>query len=237
MTGYARPELLADPGWLAEHLEDPAVRVVDCDPPEAYQRAHIPGAVTVNHPMLPEPKRHLKDPANPDHVLPPSSMTSLMADLGVGNQTLVIAYDGDGARSATRLWWTLAYYGHTNVQVLNGGWGKWLAEGRPMTQAVPRVPQASFEARAAPDLLASCDYVKSRVEHLGAVILDVRSDAEWAGEDDRGNRRAGHIPGAVHLEWSSFVERDEPRVFKPAGALRSMLEAAGVTPEKEVLIH
>lgn len=236
-SGYARPELLADTEWLTEHLQDPNVRVVDCDNRDAYRRAHIPGAAHLSHPLLPEPKMYLKDPDNPVHVLPPDKFARVMGDLGIGNDSLVVAYDGFGGLYAARLWWALGYYGHTAVKVLNGGWGKWLAEGRPITNAGAHYPATSFAPRTRPDFLATCDDVLSCVEKEGVVILDVRSDEEWTGENTRGNRRGGRIPGAIHLEWLNFVTQDDLKTFKPAEELRALLTAAGVTPAKEVISH
>lgn len=236
-SNYARPELLADTEWLARHLDDPNLRVVDCDNRDAYRRAHIPGAVHLGHPMLPEPKMYLKDPDAPVHVLPAEKLALVMGDLGIGNDTLVVAYDGFGGLYAARLWWVLGLYGHTSVKVLNGGWRKWLAEGRPITNAEARISKASFTPRACPEFMATCDYLLGCVENPRAVILDVRSDAEWTGENPRGNARAGHIPGAVHLEWLNFITQDDLQTFRPVDELRTMLEAAGVTSAKEVVTH
>ena len=235
MAEYAHPELLVDTEWLAQHLDDPTVRVVDCDSPAVYSRAHIPGSLNLSHPLLPEPQHYLKDPDDPLHVLPPDKFARVMGELGIGDDTLVVAYDDYKGRYATRLWWALALYGHANVKVLNGGWSEWLAEGRPVTNAAVEYPQATFTPASAPEQLATCDYLLGCVGNPDAVILDVRSDEEWTGEDDRDNERSGHIPGAVHLEWEHFV--DERHLFKPADELQAMLAAAGVKPEAEVITH
>ena len=135
MAEYAHPELLVDTEWLAQHLDDPTVRIVDCDSPAVYGRAHIPGSLNLSHPMLPEPQHYLKDPGDPLHVLPPDKFARVMGELGIGDDTLVVAYDDYKGRHAARLWWALAFYGHANVKALNGGWSDWLAEGRPVTNA------------------------------------------------------------------------------------------------------
>ena len=237
MAEYAHPELLVETEWLAQHLDDPNLRIVDCDTRDAYRRAHIPGAVHLRHPMLPEPQMYLKDPNNRVHVLPPEEFAVVMGELGIGNETLVVAYDGSGGLYAARLWWALGFYGHTNVKVVNGGWGTWLAQERPITNRESRYPRASFTPSASPELMATCDYLVGCVDRPDVVILDVRSDGEWTGEDDRGNKRAGHIPGAVHLEWLNFLTRDHLQLFKPPDELRAMLESAGVKPESEVITH
>ena len=229
--GYAHPELLADTGWLQERLEEPGLRIIDCDPMEVYRRAHIRGAVgiPVNH--------YLKDAGDSVHVMPPDQFAELMGKLGVENDTTVVTYDASGGLHAARVWWVLNYYGHTDVKVLNGGWTKWFAEGRPSTWEAPQVAPTSYRPGANPDILCSLDYGKACVEKEGVVFLDVRSQGEWTGENSRSNSRSGRIPGAVHLEWLDLVTRDEPRVFKPAAELRAMLAEVGVPPEREVLTY
>jgi len=232
MTDYARPELLAESDWLQAHLSDPNLRVVDCESFDSYRRGHLPGAVGLHV------NPYIKDRANPIHVMPPDQFADLMGELGISNDTLVVCYDGNNSLTATRFWWCLLYYGHTNAKVLNGGWYKWIHESRPfeLGQGKP-VPRGSFQPRLDESCLCTLDYLKERYDKSDAVVLDVRSIDEYTGENDRGNKRAGHIPGAVHLEWLNFITSDARRVFKPADELRLMLAQAGVTPEKEVLIH
>jgi thiosulfate/3-mercaptopyruvate sulfurtransferase len=228
MTGYARSDILVDTAWLQQHLGDPDLRIVDCDLPDAYGRAHIPGAVN--------PADHYyKDPADRRFIAPPAEFAAMMAKLGIGNRTLVVGYDASGLRLAARLWWSLNYYGHTSVRILNGGWPHWLAEGRPVTMDRPRVAAAEFTP-GAPDaaLCASAEDVMSALTDRDRLVLDVRSDAEWEGREDRGNRRAGHMPGAVHREWSQNLEADG-HLFKPADQLRAEFAALGVSPDREVI--
>jgi thiosulfate/3-mercaptopyruvate sulfurtransferase len=234
--GYARPELLAETGWLAEHLDDPGVRVVDADSPEAYARAHIPGAVG-----LPDANIFLKTARGEPFLMGPEPFAALMDTLGIGGETAVVVYDAQSGLHAARFWWTLAYYGHPNVRVLNGGWHTWLLEGRPVTMAPPGgrpvAGQGTFTPRAEPGLLTDCPGLRAAIGRADAAILDVRSDAEWTGADARRNARRGHVPGAVHLEWVNLVTADDRRVFKPATELRGMLEALGVSPDREVSVY
>lgn len=229
--GYARPELLAETDWLAEHLNDRDIRIIDCAPLEAYRRAHIPGAVG-----LPV-NAYIKDPNDPVYVMPPDQFAALMSDLGVSNDTLVITYDDNNSLLAARLWWVLDYYGHPNTKVLNGGWHKWLTEGRPVTFHATRPEHGQFTPRLNETCLCRLDYLKSKVGDSGTAILDVRTDEEWLGTESRGNKRVGHVPGAVHIEWINFITRDDRRTFKPAGEIRAMLVEQGVTPEKEVVTY
>ncbi len=230
---YPRPEMLAETGWLAEHLDDPSVRIVDCDDPAAYWRLHIPGAVGL------QAHHYLKDPRDPVHVMPPDVFAAAMSAHGIGDDTLVVAYDGSGGKYAARLWWTLEYYGHTRCKLLNGGFHKWLREGRPVTRDVPSIGPARFQVRSGPDCLCTVDDVRDAVGRDDTAVWDVRSLAEHSGDDPRENRRAGHIPGAAHLEWLELT--DAPPEWSghllPADEIRQRLEAAGITPDKQVYAH
>ncbi|MBI4298972.1 MAG: sulfurtransferase [Chloroflexi bacterium] len=228
--GYARPELLADTEWLAHHLDDSNIRIVDCDVPDSYRRAHIPGAVNPQD-------NFFKNPDDRRYVMTPEQFATTMEGLGIGDDTLVVAYDAHGSHYATRLWWCLRYYRHQRVKVLNGGWQKWLSEGRPITFKVPQTPKAKFTPQPSPSVLASLDDVKAALGRQDTVMLDVRSKGEWTGENTRGNRRGGHLPGAVHLEWLNYVTDDDQKTIKSAEELRSMFQQAGVTPNKEVIAH
>lgn len=235
--GYANPELLVETDWLQVRLDDPNIRVVDCDPFDAYARAHIPGAVGIRVHHYIKEEGYDDDPRANPLVAPPDRMRELMESMGIGDDTLVVAYDSNGSLWAARFWWVLSYYGHTNAKVLNGGWNKWVDEGRPVSRAAPAARAAAFTPRANPDLVCSLDYGVENVGNSDVVYLDVRSDGEWDGSNDRGNKRAGRIPGAVHLEWLNFVTDDEHQTIKPASELRAMLEEAGATPEREVVTY
>lgn len=235
--GYTRPELLVNTEWLAAHLEDPDIRIVDCDPFEVYRRAHIKGAAGIRvHHYIKQPG-YDKEPRKYPLVAPPDTAREVMENLGIGEGTRVVAYDSNGSLWAARLWWVLNYYGHTNVTVLNGGWRKWFDEGRPVSLDVPEPEGAVFNPRTNPDLVCTLDYGTANVDNPNVVYLDVRSDGEWTGANDRGNKRAGRIPGAVHLEWLNFLQDNPYRTLKPAGELRSLLEQAGVPPDKEVVTY
>ncbi len=236
-TGYVRPDLLTETDWLEQHLDDPDIRIVDCDPYDVYRRAHVKGAAGIRvHHYIKQPE-YSTDPRKYPLVAPPDTAREVMESLGIGDETHVVAYDSNGSLWATRLWWVLNYYGHTKVTVLNGGWQKWFDEGRPATLDVPKPDAATFTPKANPDLVCTVDYGTAAVGNADVVFLDVRSDGEWTGANNRGNKRAGRIPGAVHLEWLNFVHDRPYRTFKEAGELRSLLERAGVPPDREVVTY
>jgi thiosulfate/3-mercaptopyruvate sulfurtransferase len=234
---YPQPDLLVDTDWLAERLDTPNLRLVDCDPIDVYRRAHITHAIGIPvHHYIKQPE-YTVNPRQYPLVAPPDTMKALMERMGIGDENLVVAYDSNGSLWAARLWWVLNYYGHANVKVLNGGWRKWFDEGRALSIDRPSHPSARFTPRANPDLLCTLDYGRAQVGNTDVVFLDVRSDGEWEGTNDRGNKRAGRIPGAVHLEWLNFVTPDKHHTIKPAHELRAMLEAVGATPDKEIVIY
>lgn len=230
--GYARPELLAEPDWLWARREDPKLRIIDCASLERYRRAHIPGAVG-----LPV-DGWLKDPEEKLHVMPPNAFAELMEKLGVSDDTTVVAYDDNLMFYATRLWWALTYYGHPDVKVLNGVWYRWISEGRPVTFKENAPASGHFTPRANESVICRLDYLRSKLDDPGTKVLDVRPDGEWSGKtNDFGNKRVGHIPGALHLFAGKFLTDDERRMVRPASELRALLADAGVERGKEVIVH
>lgn len=233
-SGYVNSDLLVETQWLAERLQRREFRIVDMGARDAYLRAHIPGAL---HPGPAEKSHYIKDPDDPQYVMPKEKFEALMSSLGIGNETIVIAYDADGGHTAARLWWVMSYYGRPNCKLLNGGWNKWMAERRPVSLELPAYPAAAFTAIERPALIAYVDDVEKAVAAKEPLLLDVRSDAEWEGTETRGNKRSGRIPGAVHIEWKNFVTNDALRVFKPASEIQQLLWKAGVTPNKKVTTY
>jgi len=234
---YARPELLVETDWLEARLGDPNLRIVDCDEYDKYLRAHIKNALGIKVHHYIKHSDYPEDPIGHPLVADPDTFVKLMESMGIGNDDLVVAYDNAGSLYATRFWWVLSYYGHTNVKVLNGGWRKWFDEGRPATLEVPDVPLKRYTAMVNRDVVCTLDYGVACLGKTDTVFLDVRSDGEWEGTNDRGNRRVGHVPEAVHMEWLNFVTDDDYRTFKPAHDLRVMLQEQGVTPEKQVITY
>ena len=228
MADYAAPELLVDPAWLADHLNDANLRVVEMAQDTApFEEGHIPGAIV-------SPDWQIKGSANKRLVAPPEEAKAWFESVGVGDETLVVGYDRARNRDAARLWWVLSYYGHTNVKVLNGGWKRWAAEGREAEKGPTHVQTAgtSFTSKANEAVASTVEKLKAAVGSPDAVIWDTRTAEEFSGEVDRGNARKGHVPGAVHLEWSDLVNEDH--TFKPADELHAMLGALGITPDKTV---
>ncbi len=228
--GYTHPELLVTTDWLADHLDDPNVVVVDQDLPDAYARAHIPGAVVYQD-------HYYKELSGTPYIQDARTFAATMESLGIGDDTTVIAYDSDGNHVAARLFWALKYYGHDDVKILDGGFPKWLAEGKPLSRETPTPRSVSFTSAPQSDLFSDKDDVLACTTDSDAILLDVRSDAEWNGTNSRGTARGGRLGNSVHLEWTNFITDGDVPVIKPADELREMLEANGVTPEKKVVAY
>ena len=230
-AGYAHPEFLVNAEWVLAHQNDPNVVVVDTDVEAAYLRGHIAGAVMV-------PDNYEKDlDSGRVHILPPDKFAVMCQNLGIGDDTLVIAYDNNQSLYAARLWWALNYYGHTNVKVLDGGWRRWVQEGRDISFDRPK-PLASvkFTPMINDSIMVRVDELKAACSISEVVIWDVRSDGEYDGSNGRGNKRLGHVPGAVHLEWFNLMDRDTHR-FKPAEEVRLILANHGITADKAVFTY
>ncbi|MGB7291198.1 MAG: sulfurtransferase [Thermodesulfobacteriota bacterium] len=226
---YAKSDLLVSPEWLHEHRGDPDLVIVDCPMAEgSYNRAHIPGALKLPvHPYI-----KAKDTSGNItlHLQGPDEFRGLMAELGIGPNTCVVLYDERGSILATRLWWVLRYYGHENSKVLNGGWQGWVSSGLPVSfrtsEASDRVEP--FSPSRNPDRLATLEQIRRNYKAQNWRIFDVRSDDEYIGKDHHGNKRAGHIPDSIHLEWNRFLENsndtEDVRCFRPAEEIQELLE-------------
>ena len=228
-SGYARPELLVDPTWLAAHLNDPAIRIVDMRP-RGYAEGHIPGAVWLDNNAIRLANR-------PPTFLPtPAEFEELMATLGISNKTRVIAYDERGGIYATRLWWILNHYGHSNVAVLDGGWTKWTADQQPVTAATPPVARATFKVQPGTVKIATADDVKASINKPGTKLLDARTQGEIDGKDLRGIKRGGFIESSIPLYWEDTLNLPL-RTFKTAAEIQKLYRDRGVLPSDEVITY
>lgn len=228
---YARPELLVSTAWMAAHLDDPAVRIVDMRRAAAdYESGHVPNAVYLPNDAIRDPR------AAPTFVPSQADFEALMGRLGIGNGTRVIAYDDRGGVYAARLWWILNYFGHANVALLDGGWVKWSAERRPSSREAVRPAAAVF--RAVPDRawVATAEDVTAAIGQRGITIVDARTQAEIDGLELRGIKRAGYIPSSVPLYWEDLLD-PTTKAFKPAAELQRILAAKGLSRSDEVIAY
>jgi thiosulfate/3-mercaptopyruvate sulfurtransferase len=194
---------------------------------EEYDEAHIPGAVYVDW------TRDITDPDDPVpvQIAPPERFARLMGSLGIGDDARVVVYDHAGGQFATRLWWVLTYYGHDRTCVLDGGWKKWSAEGRPTTSEVPEPEPAAYTPRPRGEWRKGAEDVLAASEG-GASILDARDEGQYTGAIARGEGRAGRVPGALHLHAESLFD-PESGTFRPDEELAEKLRGAGVPEDKD----
>jgi thiosulfate/3-mercaptopyruvate sulfurtransferase len=205
-TGY-----LVTAQWLRDHLADPTVRVVDTRGPELYEAGHIPGAVFVDVRNL-----HLTDGSPAAHGDWIARLEAAFAEAGITEQHEVVFYEEAFGEIAARGVWVLSYLGHSRAHLLDGGLNAWLAAGYPTTAQASHVPRASFHAQPRPELIATGEYILQHLNDPAVRLLDVRRATEYAGAEVRA-RRAGHIPGAIHLEWLNSLTEDGR--FKEPAAL------------------
>jgi thiosulfate/3-mercaptopyruvate sulfurtransferase len=234
--------------WLAAHWLEPDVRVVDIRgkvlPPGSsprylpkradYEAAHIPGAVFVDW------TRDIVDPDDPvpAQIARPEAFASTMGELGVGEGTVVIAYDDYDHAFAGRLAWALRYYGHDGVRVLDGGWKRWLDEGRPTTRDAPRPERARFTARARPNLRRTADEVERSLHDADVLLIDARPPDQYAGTVSAA-ARSGHIPGARNVPYARLVDPSSGR-FVPKSEMLRVFSEAGIdvaSLPREVVVY
>src|SRR5688500_2559420 len=212
--GYARPELLLDTAWLAQHLNDPNIRIVDMRA-RGYENGHIPEAAFLDNNWIRNPK------APPTFLPTPQEFEALMAKLGISNTTRVIAYDERGGIYATRLWWILNHYGHSNVAVLDGGWVKWTAEHRQTTTAVPAIAAAMFSVKPGTVKVATADQVKAAINNPRIKLIDARTQAEIEGKELRNIKRGGFIESSITVYWEDTIDA-ATKAYKQASAVATM---------------
>ncbi|HYA44322.1 MAG TPA: sulfurtransferase [Acidimicrobiales bacterium] len=236
MTDYANPSALVETTWLAEHLDDPSVRVVEVDmDPDTYSRGHIRGAVSWDwfRDLRARPRRDLIDQ---------EGLTRLLRRAGLDPESYVILYGDASNWFAAYAYWLMQYRGFDGAKLLNGGRRKWESEGRELTAKLPRWKPGSITVSGAnrDNRRAMREYTLFQVGHTR--FIDVRSPEEYRGEllaplhlPQEQAQVPGHIPGAVNIPWEAATNDDG--TFKPAGELRAIYEAYGVTPESEVITY
>jgi thiosulfate/3-mercaptopyruvate sulfurtransferase len=237
-TAYARPDVLVDTQWVAEHLDDPNVRLVESNEDVLlYDLGHIPGAIKIDW------VSELNDPLVRDY-LQKEQFEALMRRKGISNDTTVVFYGDKNNWWATYAFWVFQLFGHTNARLLNGGRQKWIAEGRPLTTDVPQYPPTDYTApeRSDAEIRAFRDEVLQAIKAGEVALVDVRSNDEYTGKKlhmpeypQEGALRGGHIPGAQNIPWATAVQEDS--TFKPREELEQIYAAKGITPGKDVIAY
>jgi thiosulfate/3-mercaptopyruvate sulfurtransferase len=231
--------MLVTTDWLADHLDDGGVQVVEVDEDtEAYARGHIPGAAAVHW------VEDLQDPVRRDFV-DATAFARLQDGLGITKDTTVVLYGGNNNWFAAYAYWYYRYYRHADVRLLDGGRKLWELEGRKLVTETPEITPTTGYRTGAPDtsIRAFRRQVEEQVDDGTATLVDVRSPEEYRGEKlapdhlpQESAQRPGHIPGAANVPWVRAVNPDTGR-FLPVETLRKLYADVFVTPDKDVVAY
>jgi len=238
VTDYAHPEALVTTGWLAAHLEDPKVRVleVDWDPTASYELGHVPNSALVSW------KTDINDTIRRD-IIGRDQFERLLSRHGVEPETTVVLYGDMRNWFAAFAFWVFKIHGHQDVRLLNGGRRKWIEEGNPVSDEIPSFAATQYRATDGdPSLRTFLPDVRKAVADGSAQLVDVRSPAEYNGEisappeyANEGAQRAGHIPGAANIPWAQAINDDD--TFKSTEELEALYAAKGVTDGRPVIAY
>jgi len=234
---YAYPEYLVETDWVADHLNDPNVRIIESDEdPLLYAIGHIPGAAqvdwftTLQHPL----RRDFVSQAQFEEV---ASM------LGITNDMAVVFYGDKSNWFACYALWVFQYYGHQNVKIMNGGRAKWEQEKRPLVKEVPAFASTAYKAKAADASIRAFRNDVFKQMEAKKPMVDVRSPKEYSGElmhmpnyPQEGATRGGHIPGAVSIPWATAVNEADS-TFKTAAELKSLFEDKDIKPDGDIIAY
>ncbi len=234
---YANPEYLVDTEWVAKHLNDADVRIIESDEdPLLYAIGHIPNAVQVDWFST------LQHPLRRDFVTK-EQFEEVASKLGITNDTTLVFYGDKSNWFACYALWLFQYYGHKNVKIMNGGRTKWEQEKRPLVKEVPNFVATTYKATEADkSIRAFRDDVFKALE-AKKPLVDVRSPKEYSGElthmpnyPQEGATRGGHIPGAVSIPWAQAVNETDS-TFKTPEELKALYEGKNIKPESEIIAY
>ncbi|MDP1669316.1 3-mercaptopyruvate sulfurtransferase [Phaeovulum sp.] len=233
------PKTLVSTDWLEAHLKDPDLRVLDAswylptagrDPKAEYAKAHIPGARFFDIDDIADSRSSLP------HMVPtPEKFISRMRAMGIGDGHQVVVYDTAGVFSAPRVWWTFRLMGKHDIAVLDGGFPKWLAEGRPVEDMPPILRERHITVQRHAELVKNVTQVAAASKLGDHEIIDARAPGRFAGVDPepRPGLRMGHIPGSKNVHFATLLNPDG--TMKSPEALRAVFKAAGVDLKKPAI--
>ncbi len=233
------PKTLVSTSWLASHLKDPDLRVLDAswylpdagrDAKAEYDAAHIPGARFFDIDEISDLRSDLP------HMAPPiEKFMSRMRAMGVGDGHQLVVYDGAGLFSAARVWWLFKLMGQDNIAVLDGGFAKWQAEGHPVEDLPPVIRDRHMTVRRQNHLVKDVTQVSAASKLRDTEIIDARSPERFRGEaeEPREGLRAGHIPGSRNVHYASLLNDDG--TMKAPDDLRAVFEQANVDLSKSAI--
>ena len=223
--------LLVEPETLEHHLNDDDLLVVDLNRADTHRQLHVPGAVFLDYGQIVAMNRPVMGLLPDDETL-----RRVFSDIGIGQDTHVVAYDDEGGGKAARLLWTLQCTGHRRMSLLNGGLHAWANEGHPheTTPVTPVHAEYVVDRNDAP--CADSGYILQHLDDPDVGLLDVRSPEEYSGVK-RFAERGGHIPGAVNMDWTLAMDQQRNLRFRPDDELKAMLANLGITPDREIITY
>jgi thiosulfate/3-mercaptopyruvate sulfurtransferase len=249
---FQNPQYLVETDWLQMHLDDANLRILDCtvylpnyfDDSAAekvdivsgranWEQGHIPGSAFADL------VHDLCDPQNTEFMFPmpsASQFEAAMSRYGVGEGTRVVLYDDMVNIWAARVWWMLRAFGFDQAAVLNGGWKKWTAEGRPVSTSPPTYPAAQFAARPRPELIATKNEVLSAIEQQGTCLINALDPDEHAGRGPVRYGRPGHIPSSANVSCLGLLDL-ETNAYRSPEALRDQLNQVGALEKDRVITY
>ncbi|HWQ27513.1 MAG TPA: sulfurtransferase [Dehalococcoidia bacterium] len=236
MTTEVASDVLVTTQWVADHLSDPTVKIVEVDvDTTAYDEGHIPGAVAFNW------TSQLQDQVRRD-IISKADLEKLLSNAGISNDDTIVLYGDNNNWFAAYAFWLLEMYGHEKLKLMDGGRKKWIEEGRELTKEVPRPAPTQYRAKEPNTALrAKRDLVMQAVQQKNFALVDVRSPAEYTGEIlappglSETAQRGGHIPGAINVPWSQAVREDG--TFKSPEELRELYRSRGLAEDKPVIAY
>ena len=228
-------EALVTTQWVADHLNDPGIRLVEVDVDTSqYETGHIPGAIAFNW------QTQLQDQVARD-IISQEGVEQLLSEAGVTPDTHILLYGDNNNWFAAYALWLLNYYGHEKTSLIDGGRKKWLAEERPTTTDVPSYAATNYKVgKINTELRADRDLIKSSLGKAGFALVDVRSPAEYVGDIiappgmSETAQRAGHIPTAANIPWAQAVAEDG--TFKGVDELKALYGGKGITADKNEIV-
>jgi thiosulfate/3-mercaptopyruvate sulfurtransferase len=248
----ANPQYLVETDWLANHLDDPDLRIIDCTQylpgytdtvaittvsgREHYAEGHIPGAAYVD--LLGELSDRLRSGIYTP-MPPAEQFAAVMSRMGVGEGTRAILYDDFLGMYAARVWWMLRAFGFDSAAVLNGGWRKWTREGRSVSTEPADKPPATFIPRPRPELIASKEDVLAALSDEDVTIINALLEPEYTGDPAFPHHygRPGHIPRSVNVPFAAVVDMAGDTRFAPADELRRRFAHAGALDSERVITY
>ncbi len=237
--GYANPDILVSTDWVASHLNDPNVRIIESNEDLLlYPSGHIPGAVQVDW------EKDLNDQLRRDY-LDKKQFENLMSKIGVTPETTAVFYGDKNNWWACYAYWVFQLFHHKNAKIMDGGRLKWEKENRELTKEIKKYPETDYKAPERDDFKIRA-FREHVIEHIrnGLQLVDVRSPQEYSGErlhmpdyPNEGALRGGHIPGAKNIPWAKAINPDDG-TFKTADELRTIYEKEnGLSPDEEIIAY